>query len=191
MHVAKSKKDLKIGINQKIVFYWIIILPIIGFLISVIELNPVLILILIGLLLLALGLNRASKIVMSNESIIITKTNFIFFKTYKKEVDLNLISNLTIEDLGFSYLRTDSTIYGSGILGLYFISGYFFYYPSYSMKFRLANNDSFEITVNTQKIDIEKLSKRLATRLSTRYEFLKFEMSQVERFKRELLEKDN
>jgi len=177
------QSKLKLGPNQKIIIHWIFIVPIIGLLLSVVTLNPPFIIGLTFLLFLTIGLNRTSYIILTNDFLIIQKKNLIFIKTYERQISLDKISKIWIierqmDNTAFSH---DSFYWGAKI-----ITGIAFYQPRFNLKIELENKQLEEIPINTQRIDIKKLKKRLESLFKSNFEYVELDLDPINQIKEEL-----
>jgi hypothetical protein len=178
-----DESDLKLGPNLKIIFHWTIVIIFIGLLISLFELNPNLSLILIGFLLLSIGLNKTTYIKLSDKNLTIIKKNLLFITTFKKQFDLKTIKKIWIKELSID----DSPFrYNSDYIGFKIVIGTAFYNPRFLLKSESNDNEIIEIPINTQKVDIKKLSIRLEKAFKADYKYEKLDLNTINELKREI-----
>ena len=156
-----NQNELRLGVNVKIIFHWMIVVPIIVLLILNFSVNAFAFSILLVFFILTLGLNRASYLQLTNDRLVIIKKNFLFIKTFEKSLEFKEIQELRILDNG-PYMP-DSFLgnYGSILLELF--AGIVFYAPRHQIRAVYKSGHTEEVWVNTQKFEMNKLIKQLKT----------------------------
>lgn len=156
-----NQNKLKLGVNVKIIFHWMIVVPIIVLLILNFSVNAFAFSILLVFFILTLGLNRASYLQLTNERLVIIKKNFLFIKTFEKNLEFNEIEELCILDNG-PYMP-DSFLGNYGNILLELFTGFIFYVPRHQIRAIYKSGQTDEVWVNTQKFEMNKLLKHLKT----------------------------
>lgn len=158
-----EKIELKLGVNVKIIFHWIMVVPVIILLILNISINTFAFSILLTFFILTLGLNRTSYLRLNHERLIIIEKNFLILKTFEKSINFNDINALTIKDNGPDIISADPVSGGYGDTILKLLTGYIFYSPGCCIQAVYKSGNREEVWVNTQKGEMNKLIKRLQT----------------------------
>ena len=158
-----EKIELKLGINVKIIFHWMIVVPIIILLILNISTNTFAFSILLVFFILSLGLNRTSYLQLNHERLIIIKKNFLILKTFKKSINFNDLNELSIMDNGPDNISADPVTKSYGDTLLKLLTGYLFYSPRHCIQAASKSGEREDVWVNTQKFEMNKLIKRLQT----------------------------
>ncbi len=143
---------MRTGVSTKIIFHWMLVILITGSLLYYIEINTKGFLIIIGLLLLTLILNRTTYLKLKNGRLIITKKNFLFIPTFKLSVDINKLDNLTIIDYRNS-IPEDARWFVDfeAVIIVDILTGTYFYKPTNKLIIDLGQNNLVEIEINTQR----------------------------------------
>ena len=143
---------MKTGTSTKIIFHWILVTLMIVLMLYYIEINPFGFLIIIGLLLLTLILNRTSYLNIKDGRLIITKKNFLFIPTFKLSIDSNKVDNLSIIDYRDS-TRENTRLFADFKTKVIvdILTGTYFYKPTNKLVIDLGQNNLNEIEINTQR----------------------------------------
>lgn len=144
--------------NNSIIFHWILVIILIVILIINIQINVFGFLIMIGLLLLTLILNRTIILYLENNKLKIVKKNFLFIPTFTKVLDLDSIDNIDLEE----YINKAfyPSLFFKWELFISFIGGLLFYLPRFKLLIS-SNQKVEEIEINTSRKDFESFESRL------------------------------
>ena len=148
---------MKTKLNHKIIFHWVFILSLIGLLIYYIE-NKSILYTIVSFLIMTLIFNRTTYLKLKSDSLLITKTNFLFIPTSKVLFNINDIKSLSLTDY------RDIDVYNSrkyaefeAVVIVEIITGIFFYKPNYKLVVYLTQNKRIELEINSRKKDIIKI----------------------------------
>jgi hypothetical protein len=143
--------------NNKIIFYWILALTLIGLLFFYIENKPILY-ITSSFIVLTLIFNRVSYLKLKADSLLIAQTSFLIFPTFKFLINTNDIINLSLID--YKDIRiNDSRKYAEfeAVVVIEIITGTLFYKPNYKLVIDLTQNKRVEFDINSRKKDVLKI----------------------------------
>ncbi len=143
--------------NNKIIFYWILVLTLIGLLFFYIENKPILY-ITGSFIVLTLIFNRVSYLKLKTDSLLIAKTSFLIIPTFKFLIKTNDIINLSLID--YKDIRiNDSRKYAEfeAVVLIEIITGTLFYKPNYKLIIDLTKNKRVEFDINSRKKDVLKI----------------------------------
>ncbi len=99
--------------------------------------------------------NRATYLKLKNDSLLITKTNFLFIPTFKSLINVSDIKNLSLIDYR-NINANNSRKYAEfeAVVIVKLITGTFFYKPNYKLIVDLTQNKRIELEINSQRKDI-------------------------------------
>ena len=166
------QKKLKIGLNPKIIFHWILIITIISLFSLVIMENPPVIISIIGLLFLSLFFNRTNYLTIDSKNIVI-KDNFFIFINRKVEVfNFKGLERIIIKDNGANITLSDMILYEYIFAIFSFLSGGFFYDKRFELRLIQKSGEEIMTKVNIQRVDIKRLIRTLTKETKMKVEYI-------------------
>lgn len=143
--------------NNKIIFYWILALTLIGLLFFYTENKPILY-ITGSFIVITLIFNRVSYLKLKADKLLLTKNSFLFIPTFKFLINTDDITSLSLID--FKHLRiNDSRKYAEfeAVVIVEALTGTLFYKPNYKLIINLTHNRRVELELNSCKKDVLKI----------------------------------